>query len=50
MGRREFYAWVEQAEREITAQSADDPHSWKGTDEDEWWQQARQRREAQRAR
>lgn len=44
MGRRQFYAWVDQAHRELGQHQADDPHSWAGTDDDEWWQQARERR------
>lgn len=45
MGRHEFYAWVDQANREQNAGVADDPNSWKGTDEDEWWQKAREKRD-----
>ena len=45
MGRRQFYAWVEQALREKGKVQADDPHSWEGTDADEWWQEARKRRD-----
>lgn len=48
MGRNEFYAWVDQAHRESEGQKADDPHSWRGVDADEWWQAARERRERQR--
>lgn len=44
MGRREFYAWVDQCAREQKKVKADDPHSWQGTDDDEWWQEARERR------
>ena len=45
MGKREFYAWVDQAAREIGKKTANDPHSWEGTDEDEWWQRARRERD-----
>lgn len=45
MGRREFYAWVDQAAREQSKVKANDPHSWDGADEDEWWQEARRRRD-----
>lgn len=45
MGKREFYAWVDQAARELKKVKADDPHSWQGTDDDEWWVKARQKRD-----
>ena len=45
MGRREFFAWVDQAAAEKRGgREADDPHSWAGTDEDPWGQQAREKR------
>lgn len=44
MGRREFYAWVEQANREQGGQS-DDVETWEAADNDEWWVQARRRRD-----
>lgn len=50
MSRRAFYAWVDQANRETGQQTADDPHRWAGTDEDLWWQEARRKRDEQRAR
>lgn len=44
----EFNAWVEQASRENGQHQADDPHSWTGTDEDKWWQEARRKRDEAR--
>lgn len=43
MGRNEFYAWVDQASRELSEKRADDPGSWKGTEEDDWWIRAREK-------
>lgn len=45
MGRREFYAWVDQVAREQSKVQASDPHSWEGAESDEWWQEARRRRD-----
>lgn len=50
MSRREFYAWVAQADREANGEQADDPGSWSGTDQDEWWQEARRKRAEQLGR
>ena len=41
MGKLEFYLWVDQAARELNQKRADDPGSWAGTEEDEWWIKAR---------
>ena len=49
MGKREFYHWVRQVHDE-TAPVEKRPDSWAGYDEDDWYQQARQRREAARGR
>lgn len=45
MGRREFYLWVDQANVEQDAQTASDPDSWRGVDNDAWWQEVRRKRE-----
>lgn len=50
MGRREFNAWVDQCARDTGQHKAEDPHSWEGTEDDTWWQEARARRERERAR
>lgn len=50
MTRRQFYAWVDQANFEANGASADDPHSWKNAEHDRWWQEARAKRDEQRAR
>lgn len=50
MGRRQFYLWVDQALRERGKQVADDPERWDGTENDEWWQNARRRRDEQMGR
>ena len=50
MGRRQFYGWVAQALREKGKHVADDPNSWEGTESDEWWQNARKRRDEQMGR
>jgi len=44
MSRREFYLWVNRCYEEQREQTADDPERWKGTDNDEWWRQAREKR------
>jgi hypothetical protein len=49
MTHGEFYAWVEQAARENEGEKADDPHSWRGTDHDEWWQEVRRKKEERKA-
>lgn len=41
MGRREFYAWVDQAHRELAA-GRETPDQW-GDRQDPWWQQAHQK-------
>lgn len=41
MGRREFYAWVEQMKRELDGQSTT-PGSWAGADQDDFFTNARQ--------
>lgn len=48
MGRREFFAWVDLAFEDMHGTKADDPHSWEGTENDEWWARARQRRSDER--
>ncbi len=45
MGRNEFYAWLAQASRETQGEKADDPNSWRGVDQDKWWQDAREKRQ-----
>lgn len=42
---REFYAWVDETARQTGQVKADDPGTWEGTDEDPWWQQAREKRQ-----
>jgi hypothetical protein len=48
LGVRDFLAWIAQAEREIKAERADDPHSWKGADRDRRWQEMREARDKAR--
>lgn len=43
MGRRQFYLWVEQASIEA-GRAQEDPDSWKNTENNRWWQAARERR------
>ena len=51
MGKREFYAWVDQAYREIERESKGaSTDSWEGADQDPWWQQARARRDKELGR
>lgn len=45
MGRRQFYAWVDQADRETSGVAAN-PDSWEAAEHDEWWANARQKRAA----
>jgi hypothetical protein len=47
MGKREFYGWVDQAHREQDGQHVD-PDSWEAAEQDQWWQEARRRRDEAR--
>lgn len=44
MGKREFYAWVDQVYRDSFG-SEPNPHNWSGDDNDDWWQKAREKRD-----
>jgi hypothetical protein len=48
LGVNDFLAWVAQAEREVDAEKADDPHTWKGADRDPRWAEMRARRDKDR--
>lgn len=48
MGRKEFYAWLTQMDREQREEYEQTPDSWKNTEQDSWWQQARERRKKMR--
>jgi hypothetical protein len=50
MGRKEFYGWVEQMGREYAEEHEQSPDSWKNTDNDGWWQEARRKRDESRGR
>jgi len=41
MGRREFYAIVDETHRQIEARNTSKPGSWDGYESDPWYQQAR---------
>jgi hypothetical protein len=44
MGTREFFGWVRQAGKEKGVAKGD-PHSWDDADSDQWWHDARAKRE-----
>jgi hypothetical protein len=44
MGRRQFYAWVEQIGRETGNHKAG-VDRWEDTDADDWWEKARRKRD-----
>lgn len=48
MGWGELSAWLAALNRERMP-AEQDPHSWKNTEHDPWWQDARAKRDAERA-
>lgn len=44
MGRREFYAWVDQCHKEVIEASEESPDSWRNTEKNSWWERAREKR------
>lgn len=49
MGRREFYAWVEQLQAEMERRSTQED-SWEAAEQDPGWQKMREKRERARGR
>lgn len=50
MGKREFYAWVDEVHRD-TFGPAPSPHRWvQNSEEDDWFERARERRDKQMGR
>lgn len=45
MGRREFFAWVEQLQFEVAQESGEmTPDSWRNVEQNDWWQKAKEKR------
>lgn len=49
MGRNEFFAWVDQVNREQDAK-AEQADSWEGSKQDDGWQKMREKRDRLRGR
>ena len=44
MGWREFCGYVDAMYKQLKGETADDPYSWRGTENDPWWQAVRAKR------